>query len=74
MSDLNIKSTRVQQQIALLSGKARELEEDLTHLQAQVKRRRNERGKNAPKNVEQMKTELAKLNKDLEVGIEPCLE
>lgn len=67
VSDLNIKSTRIQQQIMSWSGKASVLAEDLASLQAQVKRRREERAKNAPKNVEQMKTELTKLNKELEV-------
>lgn len=70
LSNLNIQSTRLQQQITPLSGRADKLSGELALLQEQVERRREERAKNAPKNVGQMKSELEKLHKELEVSRE----
>lgn len=67
VSNLNISSTRLQQQLGPLSSKAEQLAGELSQLQEEVKTRREERAKNAPQRVEQMKSELEKLNKELEV-------
>ena len=59
---------RLQQQIGSASGKVEQLSTELSRLQLDVRKRREERAKNAPKNVEELREELAKLNKDLEVS------
>ena len=69
VSDLNIQSTRLQQQIALLSGKADKLSGELGILQDEVRRRREEREMKAPRNLEQLQGELTKLTKELEVSV-----
>ena len=67
---MNIKSTRIQQLIAPLHVKVEKLSGELSTLQEEVKRRREERNRNAPKNVEQLRTDLTQLHEELEVNCE----
>ena len=67
VSDLNMQSTRLQQQLVPLTSRTEQLRQELQVLQEQVSKKRDERTRNAPKNVEQMKLELDKLQKELEV-------
>lgn len=69
ISELNMKSVRLLQQVSSLKGRKTQLSGELATLQEEVKRKREERERNAPKNVEQMKTDLANLKKELDVNI-----
>lgn len=66
VSNLNIHCTRLGQELASLSQQAGDLTGQWRPLQEEVKRRREERANNAPKNVEHLRTELAKANRELE--------
>ncbi len=70
---MNIESTRLQGQLGVVSKRAGQLSEELGFLQEEVKRRKQERAKITPKNVEQMRADLAKLVKELEVRMCVCV-
>lgn len=67
LSNLNIHSSRLEQQLGPASSRAGQLSLELSQLQDEVRRRREEKARNAPQKVGQMKSELEKLNKELEV-------
>ncbi len=64
---MNIRSTRLQTSLDPLHKGSKELSEELTRLQGEVRRRREAREKATPTNLEEMKAERARLLKDLEV-------
>ena len=67
VSELNMQSTHLYQLILPLKRKAEQLLMELSGLSEEVKKRREQRERNAPTNVEQMRLELASLLKELEV-------
>ena len=69
ISDLNISSTRLVSQLVPLHDRARALSEQLSQLHGEVMGRREERERQAAREMADTQTQMLKLKRELDVRI-----